>query len=136
MAAGVWSCAALLRRKSSSGYCREHLRCSLARSRPCSVCVRQGLGGWGTDMEEPCAGPTGLGKLLSSTSSRSVKILRQTLGVNCQIMSSTSAGCLRSPPPPPHRLGRPSFFICSPRGVLLPLVCDGHIPCVVVLYLP
>lgn len=63
-----------------------------------------------TDTVEPRAGPAGLGKLLSSTSSRGVKILRQTLEVNCQMMSSTSAGCLRFP-----RLSRPSLFICGPR---------------------
>jgi len=42
-------------------------------------------------MEHPPAGWAALGKLLSLTSSHGVKILRQTLGVNCQIMSSTSS---------------------------------------------
>lgn len=42
------------------------------------------------------AGRAGLGKLLSLTSSNGVKILRQTLRVNCQIMSSTSPSSTRS----------------------------------------
>ena len=47
---------------------------------------------WNTRLR---AGRAGLGKLLSLTSSHGVKILRQTPGVNCQIMSSTSLRSLR-----------------------------------------
>lgn len=55
----------------------------------------QGPGSHSLYMEYPPAGRAGLGKLLSLTSSHGVKILRQTLGVNCQIMSSTSPSSLR-----------------------------------------
>lgn len=87
-----------------------------------------------TDTVEPRAGPEGLGKLLSSTSSRGVKILRQTLGVNCQMMSSTSAGCLRFPP----ALQTLPLYLQPSEvrgGVLLQQVRGGPILGLVVFYL-
>ena len=92
---------------------RRHQRCGRACSRPRSALqtdlwsVEEGWvwGGWRSSgakgSQLTCgtpacgAGRAGLGKLLSLTSSHGVKILRQTPGVNCQIMSSTSLRSLR-----------------------------------------
>lgn len=96
-----------------------------------AVCV-EGTGAR-TDTVEPRAGPAGLGKLLSSTSSRGVKILRQTLEVNCQMMSSTSAGCLRFP----RQQTLPLYLQPSEVRGCVPLqqLWDGHILGLVVFYL-
>lgn len=84
---------------------QKYQRCGWTCSRPAYwLTVDQGGGGGAhrssearltVCMQHPPAGWAGLGKLLSLTSSNGVKILRQTLRVNCQIMSSTSPSSLR-----------------------------------------
>lgn len=121
---------------------QRHQRCGRACSRPRSALetdlrsIARGGGGHRSlrarltaYMDNLPAGRAGLGKLLSLTSTHGVKILRQTVGVNCQIMSSTSPCSLRfhckclSRPPFFFKKLLASVFVCECVSTVSTLRC-------------